>query len=551
MPNGNFISNWYRQRARARARAFLRTHRAILRATLDLENHRLAGLLEDAGPPVPDDALNDFAPEAYREAAKTCLRQRCLTMNFSFLLAETGKHLVVPGMPLVMPVSKRWRAHLRGQGLAISAQSRVRFAIVVLDGLIAGLRATRLLILAQRRGWQAVPPAPGHHVFVGVGPGNLPDPSGREERRNLHNWYQAYYGLEKDYPFVAENRGIDEPQWYGTKGVMTPRQFPPLDPANRRKFMRAAIGLMRQAVTGVLCGRWWHAILLADAVELAYFRAIPANCLAHRYVFHAGNCLVRPLWTYDAEARGCAVVNAFYSANFITFTPNPNIQPARTLALSAMSWPEMICLDRESRNALIDYGLSADTVTISDIPIDFYDDGFPLPVVDGPVVVLFDVTPYRSYFKASRGVHNAYYTAETWMRFVDDVVESAKRHGWTVALKAKRQKDQFNAPAYQRHVERLAVDPNVVLMEAGIGASRAMTIADAVISMPFTSPSLIAARQGRPSVFYDPGGKLSHYKSLARGLPMLANQSELDAWFRSLDTKATDPEPCSTSTLQV
>lgn len=550
MPNGNFISNWYRRRARARARALLRTHHDILRATLDLGNHGLVGLLENAGSPAPDDALNDLVPEAYHEAAKTCLRQRCLTMNFSFLLAEAGKHLVTPGIPLVMPVPKRWREYLRRQDLTISAWSWVRFAIVVFDNLIAGLRATRLLVLAQRRGWQVVPPAAGHHVFVDVGQGNLPDPSGREKRRNLHSWYQAYYGLEKDFPFVAENRGIDESQWYGAKGVMVPRQFPPLDPANRRKFIREAIGLLRQAVTGVLCGRWWYAILLKDAVELAYFRMIPDSRLARRYVFHAGNCLTRPLWTYDAEARGCAVVNVFYSANFITFTPNPNIQPDRTLALSTMSWPEMICLDRESRNALVDYGVPADTVTISDIPVDFHDDGSPLPVVDGPVVMLFDVTPYRSYFKASRGFHNAYYTAETWMRFIDEILDSAKRYGWTVVLKAKRHKDRFNAPAYARRIEQLAIDPNVVIMEAGIGASRAMTIADAVISMPFTSPSLIAAQEGHPGIFYDPGGKLSHYRSLARGLPMLTNQPELDAWFRSLGTKATEVEPCSTSTLQ-
>lgn len=549
MTTGNFISNWYRRRARSRVRALLRTHHAILRATLDLENHRLAGLLEDAGSPVPDGALGGLVPVEYRDAGKTCLRQRCLTMNFSFLLAEAGKHLAAPGTPLVMPVPKRWRAHLRRQGLVLSAQSWLRFVVVVLDRLIAGLRTGRLLILAKPRGWQVVPPAAGHHVFVGVGSGNLPDPSEQEERCNLYSWYRAYYGLAKNFPFVAENRGIDAPQWYGASGVMVPRQFPPLDPASRRKFIRAAIGRMVQAIAWTLLGRWWHAILLTDMMELAYFRMIPDRLLAQRYLFHAGNCLVRPLWTYDAEARGCAIVNAFYSANFITFTPNPDIAPARTLALSAMSWPEMICLDKESRNALVAYGLSPKTITVSDIPIDFLDNGSPLPVIGGPVVVVFDVTPYRPYFKASRGFHNAYYTARGWGHFVDDIIESARKNGWTVVLKTKRHKNRFNATAYQRHVERLEADPNVVIMEAGISASRAIKIADAVVSMPFTSPSLIAAQQDCPGIFYDPGGKLSNYKPLARGLPMLTNQLELDAWFQLLGAGVMGAKRCSGSAL--
>jgi len=545
----NMIPDWWGRRARAQMRRQLRTHRAILHATIDLENHRLAGLLEDAGPPVSQDALS-FLPEKYRNAGMTCLQQRCLTMNFSFLLVEVSKHLIAPGTPLVMPIPKRWREHLRRQGLSISAKSQLRFALVVLDALVAGLRAVRLLILLRRRGQQVVPPAAKYHVFVDVNAGHLPDPSEREERRNLHSWYQAYYGLEKDFAFVAENCGVDAPQWYAKTGVLVAQHFPPLDAARHRKFIRVAIRRAVGAVAWTLLGRWWHAVLLLDAVKLAYFQLLPTDALAHRYLFHAGNCLVRPLWTYDAEARGASVVNAFYSGNFITFTPNPSISPARTLALSTMSWPEMVCLDKESRDALVAYGLPPKTIQVSDIPFDFYDDGPPLPSIGGPVVMLFDVTPYRSYFKASRGFHNAYYTTETWTRFIDDIVQSAKRHGWTVALKTKRKKNRFNAPAYQRYVERLAMDPGVVLLDAGIGTSRAITIADAVISMPFTSPSLIATRQGCPGAFYDPGGKLSHCHALTRGMPMLTTSSELDDWFFSLSYKARNTKPSSTRTLQ-
>lgn len=543
----NILSRYLKKRAVSRARKILRTHRAVLRAVLDLENHKLVGLLEEAGPPQTNADFGSFIPPSYHEAARTCLRQRCLTTNYSALLSEISKHVVDPGAPLVLPIPKPWRSHLKRQGLNVSRRSQLQFIQTVVDTLVAGLRAARLLILAKRRGWLVVPPHSGHHAFVAVSEFNLPATDGEEQRKNFHSWCRAYYGLEESFPFVAEDLSLDAPKRHGVNGVSAPRHFPPLPRKDHRRFVWEMAGLTLRATLETLTGRWWFAMLLAEAVHLAYFRRIADTDLARRYVFHTGSWQVRPLWTYDAVARGSDVVNVFYSMNFITFTPNRDIPAARTAALAAMSWPEIICPDELSRKTLIEYGIDGETLSVSPIPIDFIDSGAPLPTAPDRVLMIFDVPPYRPYFKATRGFHNAYYTPETWARFIDDIMDCAARRRWTVALKTKRRKHRFNAPAYERRIQELARHPNIFILDASIGASRALTIADAVVSMPFTSPSIVASQEEKPSVFYDPDGALSHYSWIARGLPMLTSSEELDAWLRSLEGEQGSVAPTARS----
>lgn len=526
-----------KRRAMRRIREMIRIHSAIIRTTADVENYRLCGLLEDAGFPAPEDALKGFVPDEYLEAAQTCLRQSTLAMNFLFLLAETGKHVARPGTPLALPVPARWRNHLKRQDLNIAWRSKMRFSLAVLDSLLRGFRIIRLLILAQSRQWLILHPTPRCHVFIQVTANTLPDPNGGQKRRNLHYWYKTQYGLDDDFPFLAEDRMLNEPRQHGDAGVVAPRHFPPLEPSQRRAFIANAVLLALRAAVGTLFGRWWLAVMLEEVAQLAYFQRIPEKHLAERYLFHMGDCMVRPLWTYDVERRGSDVAVAFYATNFITFTRDPAVEAARYPGYALMSWPKLICNDDVSRKTLLGYGLADNTISVSRVPIDFLDNGAALPAVTKPVVVLFDVTPYRPYFKATRGYHIAYYNIETCIRFIREVAEAAKKHGWAVALKTKRADNRFDAVAYSRRVRHLAAESSITLIDAGISASRAIEVADAVVTMPFSSPSVNADARGIPSAYYDPGGQVSHHKDLARGLPIHTSAEELDTWFATLNEK--------------
>ena len=53
----------------------------------------------------------------------------------------------------------------------------------------------------------------------------------------------------------------------------------------------------------------------------------------------------------------------------------------------------------------------------------------------------------------------------------------------------------------------------------------------AVISMPFTSTALIAKEMGKPSIYYDPMGRLQRDDRAAHGIPILSGIEELEEWI--------------------
>ena len=76
------------------------------------------------------------------------------------------------------------------------------------------------------------------------------------------------------------------------------------------------------------------------------------------------------------------------------------------------------------------------------------------------------------------------------------------------------------------------IDPNV--------AARSLVEAsDAVISMPFSTPSLIAKVKGIPSVYYDTSGPGHVRNPESHGIPVLKSKDELKEWFESLSVNYT------------
>ena len=72
----------------------------------------------------------------------------------------------------------------------------------------------------------------------------------------------------------------------------------------------------------------------------------------------------------------------------------------------------------------------------------------------------------------------------------------------------------------------------MIIIEPSIAATSLVENSDAVISMPFSSPSCIAKAKGVPSIFYDRSGLVRCTES--HGIPVLKSEEELKKWFKSL-----------------
>jgi len=70
--------------------------------------------------------------------------------------------------------------------------------------------------------------------------------------------------------------------------------------------------------------------------------------------------------------------------------------------------------------------------------------------------------------------------------------------------KSKRNIGSIAHPRYRNFADQMSERTNVVIVDPDIAAHRVIEASEAVISMPFTSTSLIARELGKPTCYYDP-----------------------------------------------
>jgi polysaccharide biosynthesis PFTS motif protein len=115
--------------------------------------------------------------------------------------------------------------------------------------------------------------------------------------------------------------------------------------------------------------------------------------------------------------------------------------------------------------------------------------------------------------------------------FLEDILEVFKDSSWKILWKAKRVVGtDFISNAFQR--KRLNfIGDRMIPVDPGVAARTLVEASDAVISMPFSTPSLIAKMKGIPSAYYDSSELVNRTES--HGIPVLKKKVELNRWFES------------------
>ena len=125
------------------------------------------------------------------------------------------------------------------------------------------------------------------------------------------------------------------------------------------------------------------------------------------------------------------------------------------------------------------------------------------------------------------------------LSFLEDILEVFKDSSWEILWKAKRIVDSsFISNAFIRKRLNL-IEEHIIIVEPNIAATSLMEVSDAVISMPFSTPSLIAKVKGIPSIYYDTSGPGRVRNQESHGIPVLKSKDELKEWYEPLSVKHT------------
>lgn len=424
---------------------------------------------------------------------------------------------------------RQWLAKRGGRFLPFTSAARLR--VQALAQFTRGIfRALRLL---KHRNLAHTDQQP-YAVAFNLTPLMLP--STNPNVLNLGNWYRS----------LLKSRGVDTLILAGATPVTSlpsdcramALPFPSLNSRARLAFAAEAVAILLRVALSMLVGRWAAALATSEAITAAYVSNISSSQLAREYLFHNGEYLLRPLWSYVAEAAGAPAVLTFYSTNCerIATVNRPWVAPL--YGYRTMSWTHYRVWDDAQKDFLSAQGHCPASVELFEtIPSE--DNGLEWQRESRQLTVaVFDVMPFRPLRLADKGAFPGYYTVENICRFYEDLIEIAKSCGVHLLIKRKRDiPAQFVPADYRRTQAALSASGLATQLDPGMAAERLISQVDAVISTPFTSTAILGRQAGKPSIFYDPTSELLDGQRSSRGIPVLKSRLELVEWLNALTAK--------------
>jgi len=129
-------------------------------------------------------------------------------------------------------------------------------------------------------------------------------------------------------------------------------------------------------------------------------------------------------------------------------------------------------------------------------------------------IVLFDVTPISTETETRLGLVNIYYSLDTMSRFLHDILSAAVLlegrlcRPIRILLKSKRAYNKGHDKRYADLLSKLDDENSIELVPHQENIYSLLSSCDLSITIPNSSPPLIAAYMNKNAIYYDPTGNL-------------------------------------------
>lgn len=483
---------------------------------------------------LPPNVFSSFILGASSVEGELATRQYLLSrfggleLNDALLRASAYSNAKV-----VYPLPSEWRAIIKANGFAVAnLRCALFWQFYALAFWFLGVVRANKILLASREELRWDTEIGGAYAyFADLAPANLPFESQSGLGYNIVSWYLKWNGKRSDVKAIHHSVSICSCKTLENFQIVGRRSCLPGLSGGRERCLYF-LWLMKAALIAGLDlfrGRWWHAILLNQAILSAQARIVPVEALASEYLFHNSSWIYRPLWTYDAQKLGSRILFYFYSTNSQTFNNMSKCMPA-PYGWKAANWPRYLVWDQYQVDFLrAALGDSPDISVVGEI---WFEDqqGGKLNVSERAVAV-FDVQPFRDSKYRLFGLEYEYYVPDITNRFMQDVYAVVSELKLEMAFKKKRDIKSNAHPRYRYLLQALEAEPGIKFVSPTNSASRLIEECFAVISMPFTTTALIGHLQGKPSIYYDPNGSVLKGDCAAHGIEIVIGKDELRAWL--------------------
>jgi len=257
--------------------------------------------------------------------------------------------------------------------------------------------------------------------------------------------------------------------------------------------------------------------------------------LLPEYVFYSNSDIIyKPLWTYIKNNNlENNVYLYFYSDNFIPInTKNKFKNLNNILGFSLQSWKKYIFWNKNQSlrfkkitNKKFDYLIS---------PYNFipFEGKNSILKKRKMTLSIFDVHPMNLYGYSLFSDPKNIYTFNYCKKFIDDLVFLQNKYDFNLIIKSKLRNKDFNifSKKYYEYLQSLK-NKKIQILDKDISAMSVIRISDAVVSIPFTSPTLLAYSLKKKTCYYDPKSIILNRSYRDSKIKLITNKHNLDNWI--------------------
>jgi polysaccharide biosynthesis PFTS motif protein len=281
------------------------------------------------------------------------------------------------------------------------------------------------------------------------------------------------------------------------------------------------------SLLNLFIGKWHDSLILYEAYLAKVYDEININLLAKEYLFSISVFSYRPLWTYVIENKGIKISMFSYASSFGGFKYKNNY-PDIEYEYQITTWPNIYFFTKEYCDFITNTVQNKINIFCTDQPILFSDKNIEIPYFDKlKSITVFDITPCEYNVICKLLPEFPYRTYENAIQFLEDIYNLCIINDFTLVWKRKRNFSIIHSKKYIKFCIDFEKRKNVIVVDSDIAAYRLIEKSNIVITVPFSTPSLIAKHLKIKSFYYDPTMLLSKDDRAAQGVKFISGYNEL------------------------
>lgn len=309
---------------------------------------------------------------------------------------------------------------------------------------------------------------------------------------------------------------------------------------NTSKFIYKSLFFFISTLKNLILYNWWNVILFREGLESLCFKYSNAKLANTYYGVYSSN-IYKPLWTYIVEQKNSRVELLAISS----LTDLEHIETGKKFdyeGIRLYTWNNITLWNKASENYILKRDITKkNIIKVLNSHIYYKDTNQRLNLPPFSVAVFL----YENHrFNLSNSFLSDWvlsYTTDLYYlnkKFWDDLLFLREKYNFSIILKKKR--DFPKKFDYKRNLNFnnwLIKQTKVIQVDNNIAVERIIQNSKISISMPFTSPSIIARYLNKKSIYYDPTNLLNSDDPNSSGVQIVKGRNNLDEFFANFLNK--------------